>query len=68
MYTDQEVWDSLVAVNLASRMANGLKTSMAIMRDLSIIPLDSLDPDVVFESAYSHDEILEIIWHPDEIA
>lgn len=66
MFTDQQVWEPLVAVNLASRMANGLRTSVAIMRDLSIIPLDSLDPDVVFESAYRHDEILEIVWHPDE--
>jgi len=66
MFTDHQVSEPLVAVNLAGRMAHGLRTSVAIMRDLSIIPLDSLDPAIVFDSMYSHDEILEIVWHLDE--
>ena len=66
MFTDMECGDAMVAVATAGSMSRRLETHVAILRDLSVVPLDTLDPATVFDSMYSHDEILEIVWHPDE--
>ena len=62
MYTNSECDDAMLAVANAGSMSRRLRTDVAI---LSVVPLDTVDPDTVFDSMYSHDEILEIFWHPD---
>lgn len=65
MFTDSDCGEAMVAVASAGSMSRRLETHVAILRDLSVVPLDTLDPATVFDSMFSHDEILEIVWHPD---
>lgn len=65
MYTDSDCGDAMVAVAAAGSMSRRLRTHIAILSDLSVVPIDTLDPATVFDSMYTHDEILEIVWHPD---
>ena len=64
MYTNSECDDAMLAVANAGSMSRRLRTDVAILSDFSVVPLDTVDPDTVFDSMYSHDEILEIFWHP----
>ena len=65
MYANSDYDDAMLAVVNAGSLSRRLRTDVAILSDLSVVPLDTLDPDTVFDSMYSYDEILEIFWHPD---